>query len=128
MCGITVATATDETVRASETLIVLVAPVELLSGIARFGAAAKVLTAFPPPGALITSVTFAVRVIAPLVPVIVTACEPGVAAVVEVTVSVELPPAATGFGANDYVTPEIAGDAESDTLPEKPFCTAVVAV
>ena len=46
---------------------------------------------------------------------------PGVAAAVVATLSTLEAPAATGFVANVYVTPLIAGVAESETLPVKPL-------
>jgi hypothetical protein len=76
----------------------------------------------PPPLALITSVTPVVCTSEPLVPVIVSEYVPGGAAAVVAAENVEEPPAACGFGEKEYVTPEIAGDAESVTLPLNPFC------
>ena len=73
-------------------------------------------------GPLIVRPTVVVWTSAPLVPVIVTVYVPGGAAAVVLTVSVEELSAACGFGAKEYVTPEIAGDAESVTLPLNPFC------
>src|SRR5204863_10143191 len=106
----------DDTVKLSATLSVLVTPVALLSGIARFGESEYVFTGLPPLTGLIVKLTLDVCVSVPSVPVIVIVNVPVEAPDVVVHVSVDEPFGPIGFGANPYVTPLIAGDADNVTL------------
>ena len=77
---------------------------------------------------VITSVTFAVRVTAPLVPVMVTGYVPTAAPLVVVIASVEDPLPETDAGVNVPVTPAGSPLALSTTLLLKPFSAPIVTV
>ena len=72
-------------------------------------------------GGLIVNPTVVVWTSDPLVPVIVTVYVPGGAAAVVAAENVEEPFATSGLGEKEYVTPLIAGEAESVTLPANPL-------
>ena len=81
-----------------------------------------------PAGGAITSVTVVVRVSVPLVPVSVIVYVPATAVAAVAHVNVLEPVAAIGLVPNEYVTPAIAGEAASVTLPVKPPVAVLVTV
>src|SRR5262245_9053491 len=94
-------TATLAIVWEAATFSVLVTPVALLSGMARFAVVRKERTWLRDAGGLIVRLAVVVRVRPPPVPVIVIDWVPVVAPLVVVTVRVEEPFAAIGFGENE---------------------------